>query len=472
MQPKALRFSRGPIQSLRPSATLSMNQRVREMWSQGRDCYQLGFGESRFPVPQKLVEAWCANAQQRSYLPALGIEELREVIAQFYQQRFQMDVSPGQVVVGPGSKSLLYALIMALGQEVILPQPSWVTYSSQALLTGKPVLRVPTRAESDYFPEVKLLQEKIEEARRAGGNPDLLILNSPNNPTGAMLSPDRARALAEYARQERLMVLSDEIYGLVGHNRTPHVSVAHYYPEGTIVLGGLSKHLSLGGWRFGLAILPAGPAGETLRGILQSIAESIWSCVAAPVQHAAIVAYSGDPEIDAHVDLCARMHAIRTRYLYERLVEAGIDCVEPSGAFYIYPSFNKWKRPLAEMGVRSSGDLAADLLEEHGLATLAGSAFGSPPGDLCLRLSSSYLDMVTDEDADNLVEAFRADPDPHRFIENHHPGLREAATSPCWQPILNVAGRSGSRLQGGPAVRPTAMPSARRHGRSKEVSSP
>jgi len=427
-QSRALRFSQGPTQGLQPSATLSMNQRVCEMWSQGRDCYHLGFGESRFPVPQKLVEAWCANAQQRSYLPALGIEELREVIAQFYQQRFQMAVSPNQVVIGPGSKSLLYALVMALGREVILPQPSWVTYSSQALMTGKPILSVPTRSESDYCLEVELLQEKMEEAKKAGGNPDLLILNSPNNPTGTMIPANRARALAEFARQERLMVVSDEIYALVTHNRTPHVSVAHYYPEGTIVLGGLSKHLSLGGWRFGVAILPAGPAGETLRGMLQSIAECIWSCVAAPVQHAAIVAYSGDPEIDTHIDLCARMHAIRTRYLYSRLVEAGIACVEPSGAFYIYPSFNKWKKPLAEMGIESSEDLAADLLEEHGLATLAGSAFGSPPGDLCLRLSSSYLDMVTDEDADNLVEAFKADPDPDRFVENHHPGLREAAT--------------------------------------------
>jgi aspartate/methionine/tyrosine aminotransferase len=268
----------------------------------------------------------------------------------------------------------------------------------------------------------------MKESRDTGGNPDLLILNSPNNPAGTMISPEAARALAEFARQERLMVLSDEIYSLVTHDQTPHVSVAHHYPEGTIVLGGLSKHLSLGGWRLGLAILPAGPSGETLRGILRSIVQSTWSCVAAPVQHTAIVAYSGDPEIDDHIELCSRMHAIRTRYLYERLIEAGFDCVEPSGAFYIYPSFNRWKNQLAGMGIESSDDLAADLLEEHGLATLPGTVFGSPPGDLRLRLSSSFLDMTTDEEAANLVEAFRANPDPERFIETHHPGLREAAT--------------------------------------------
>lgn len=424
----ALRFSRAGIHGLNASATLSMNERVREMWSRGRDVYQLGFGESRFPVASKLAEALRANAHQRSYLPALGMRELREAIAQFYQRRFQMAVSPSQVVIGPGSKSLLCALVMALGEGVILPQPSWVSYSSQAHMMGKPVLRVPTRFEYGYCPEVELLREKMEEDKEERGNPDLLILNSPHNPTGTMMPPDRVQALAEFARKERLMVLSDEIYALVTHGRISHVSVAHHYPEGTIVLGGLSKHLSLGGWRLGLAILPAGRTGETLRRALQNIAESIWSCVTAPVQYAALIAYSNDPEIDSYIDLCARMHAIRTHYLYDRLVEAGIACVEPSGAFYIYPGFNKWKKPLAAMGIKNCDDLATHLLEEYELATLAGSAFGSPPGDLSLRLSSSYLDTGTDEKAANLVEAFKEDPDPQRFIQDHHPGLREAAT--------------------------------------------
>jgi aspartate aminotransferase len=242
-----------------------------------------------------------------------------------------------------------------------------------------------------------------------------------------VLPPAKVQALADFAREEQLMVLSDEIYGLVLHGSIPHTSVAQHYPEGTIVLGGLSKHLSLGGWRLGLAILPAGRAGEALRRALQNIAGGIWSSVAAPIQYAAMAAYNDDSEISAYIDTCAAMHAIRTRYLYQQVSDAGISCAEPAGAFYLFPSFNAWREPLAARGICTSDDLALHLLEQYQLVTLPGSDFGCPPEDLSLRLSSSYLDASTDEKAAALVEAFAADPDPGRFIESHHPQLREAA---------------------------------------------
>lgn len=424
---RPFRFSRAGIRGLKVSATLSMNERVREMWDEGREVYHLGFGESRFPVHPALAEALRANVHQRSYLPALGIRELRESVAQFYQRRFEMAVTPSQVVVGPGSKSLLYALVMALGEEVILPQPSWVSYAPQAHILGKPVLWVPLLPEYSYHLEVDILRQKMEEDKEEWGNPELLILNSPNNPTGTMMPPHKVQMLADFARQEQLMVLSDEIYALTAHGQIPHVSVGQYYPEGTVVLGGLSKHLSLGGWRIGVAILPAGRTGEALRRALQNIASSIWSCVTAPVQYAAQVAYSNDPDIDTYVDLCRQMHAVRTRYLYEKLVEAGIPCVAPSGAFYVFPSFDQWQPHLAGLGVQTSDDLAVYLLDKYELATLPGSAFGALPQNLALRLSSSYLDAGTDQKAANLVETFSTDPDPVRFIEDHHPRLREAA---------------------------------------------
>jgi aspartate aminotransferase len=424
---RPFRFSRAGIRGLKVSATLSMNERVREMWAAGRDVYHLGFGESRFPVHPKVAQALRDNAHQRSYLPALGLPELRETIARFYLRKFELPVSPSQVVVGPGSKSLLYALVMALGEGLILPQPSWVSYAPQAHLLGKPVLWVPMLLEHNYHLDVDVLREAMEAEKEEWGNPELLILNSPHNPTGTMLPPHKVQALADFAREEQLMVLSDEIYALVAHGATPHVSVAHHYPEGSVVLGGLSKHLSLGGWRFGLAILPAGRTGEALRRAVQNIAGSIWSCVAAPVQYAALVAYADDPEIDEFVSRCTRMHAIRSHYLYEQLVEVGIPCAKPSGAFYLYPNFDKWRVALAGQGVQTSEDLAGYLLEAYELATLPGSAFGSPPDELSLRLSSSYLDAGTDEKANHLVEAFAADPDPGRFLATHHPRLREAA---------------------------------------------
>jgi aspartate aminotransferase len=424
---RPFRFSRAGIRGLKVSATLSMNERVGEMRDAGQEVFHLGFGESRFPVHPKLAEALRSNIHRRSYLPSLGICELRETIAQFYQQRFQLAVFPNQVVVGPGSKSLLYALFMALGEELILTQPSWVSYAPQAHILGKPVLWVPLLPEHGYELDVDLLRQKMEEEKEEWGNPELLVVNSPHNPTGTMLSPEKVKALADFARSEQLMVLSDEIYALTAYGQVPHVSVAKHYPEGTIVLGGLSKHLSLGGWRFGVAILPAGRTGEALRRALQNIAGSIWSSAASPIQYAALAAYN-DPEIDAYIDLCTQMHAVRTRYLYDRLADAGIPCVEPKGAFYIYPSFNKWKRPLASLGVKTVDDLALYLLDKYELATLPATAFGSAPSDLSLRLSSSYLDMGTDEKAERLVQVFKADGDPDRFIQDHHPRLREAAT--------------------------------------------
>jgi aspartate/methionine/tyrosine aminotransferase len=412
---------------LKVSATLSMNERVTEMRAAGQEVFHLGFGESRFPVHPKLAEALRSNIHRRSYLPSLGICELREAIAQFYQQKFQLAVFPNQVVVGPGSKSLLYALVMALGEELILTQPSWVSYAPQAHILGKPVLWVPLLPEHGYELNVDLLRQKMEEEKEEWGNPELLVVNSPHNPTGTMLSPEKVKALADFARSEQLMVLSDEIYALTAYGQVPHVSMAKHYPEGTIVLGGLSKHLSLGGWRFGVAILPAGRTGEALRRALQNIAGSIWSSAASPIQYAALAAYN-DPEIDAYIDLCTQMHAVRTRYLYDRLADTGIPCIEPSGAFYIYPSFNKWKKALASLGVKTADDLALYLLDKYELATLPSTAFGSNPSDLSLRLSSSYLDMGTDEKAENLVEVFEANGDPERFIQDHHPRLREAAT--------------------------------------------
>jgi aspartate aminotransferase len=423
---KPFRFSGAGIRGLKVSATLSLNEQVLDMWDAGRDVYHLGFGESRFPVHPTVYTALRENAYQHSYLPTLGMGSLRESIAEFYRRRFHLAVTPGQVVIGPGSKSLLYALLLALGDEVILPQPSWVSYAPQAHLLGKPVLWVPTRPEANFQPEIDVLRRTLEESRADWGNPELLILNSPNNPTGTMLLPQRVQALASFAREEQLMVLSDEIYALVAHGSVPHTSVAHHYPEGTIVLGGLSKHLSLGGWRFGVAILPAGRTGEALRRALQSIAGNIWSCVAAPIQYAALVAYGGNPDVEAYIDRCARMHAIRTRYLYDQLIAAGIPCVEPSGAFYLFPSFQRWKEPLAAQGVNTSDDLAGYLLGTYELATLPGTACGCAPENLCLRLSSSYLDAGTDEKATNLVEAFKSKPDPERFIQDHHPRLREA----------------------------------------------
>jgi len=423
---KPIRFSRAGIRGLKASATIAVNDRVREIWAAGKNVYHLAFGESRFPIHPKIAAALGENAHRRSYTSALGIPELRKAIANDYQRRFDLDVIPEQVVIGPGSKSLIFASLMALGEEVIIPQPSWVSYGPQAHILAKPVTFVPTRPAVNFELELDVLEARIHESRQHWGNPEVFIVNSPKNPTGTMMRPEKVAALAGFAREHELMVLSDEIYALTAFSKTPHVSIAKHYPEGTVVFNGLSKSLPLGGWRFGNAVMPRNGGGRALAHAISNIASNIWTCVTTPVQYAALVAYSGDPDIEEYIDTCRRMHAIRTRFLYQTMVRLGVPCEEPAGAFYIFPCFEKWRDQLAARGVKNDQDLAFYLIDKYEIATLPGSEFHAAQ-DLCLRISSSYIDAATDEKAESLLAGFCENSEADAFIKNHHPRLQQVA---------------------------------------------
>ena len=411
---------RAAVGNLQSSLTLQINDHMRRLRAAGQPVYHLGFGESRFPVHALIAQALGENAQQRSYQPLLGIPALRQAIGAYYQNKFGWELDAEQVVVGPGSKALLYALMLALRGEVILPTPTWVSYAPQAELTDRPFSYVPMDGRQGY----RLDAERVRAHLNGRANPITLLYSNPHNPTGTVMTSAEAQALAALARERELTVLSDEIYMLTTHADAPRASVYDHYPQGTVVTGGTSKHLSLGGWRFGVAILPPGAPGRALADALHNLAGAIWSCVAAPIQHAAMVAYSGAAEIERYIQDCTRMHAARTRYLYDALAEFGVSMPEPQGGFYLYPSFARWKAALGERGVRTSAELAHLLLEDYQIAVLPGSAFGDDSGELTLRLSSSYLDVGTDEQAAALPAAFADDPDPERFMQQHHPETR------------------------------------------------
>jgi aspartate aminotransferase len=423
---RPIRFSRAGVRGLSVSETLTVNDRVQEMWAAGQNVYHLAFGESRWPVHPKIAEALCASVQRRSYLPAAGIAELRQAIAAHYDRVFGMEVQPDQVVIGPGSKSLIYAALLCLGEEIIIPRPSWVTYPPQVHLLGKPVTWVPTHPGDHYLVGTNVLQEALQASHHDMGNPEVLILNNPGNPTGTMRSPGQNQQLAEFCREQELMVVSDEIYARTAFTEIPFVSMGKLYPEGTVVTGGLSKELSLGGWRFGLAVVPPTKAGRVLAKALSTMATNVWSCVSAPVQYAALTAYSGDPDVEAYVASCARMHAARTLFLYDLMERLGVQCVRPAGAFYIFPCFDQWTEALLARGIENCQHLSLHLLEKYEIAALPGSAFNSVRR-FCQRMSSSFIDANTDEKAQSLVEAWRAHPDPGVFIKDHHPRLHAVA---------------------------------------------
>lgn len=408
---------------LEPSPTLYINERVNELWAAGETVYHLGFGESRFPVHPKIWSALRDNADQKSYLPTLGLRELREAAANFYSRKLNLDVTADQLIIGPGSKPLYFIIQLALEADLFLPTPSWVSYGPQANLIHKPVYQIPSDADENY----PLTIDAIDATLRQSNNPSkILLLNSPNNPTGQMFDPNFLAQLADYCRAKGIMVLSDEIYSLVPHGHRTHVSLAHYYPEGTVVLGGLSKHLSLGGWRLGTAILPDTAAGQSLLRALRVIAGELWSSPTGPVQYAVITAYQDEDDIDAYIDECAAIHAIRTQYLWQQLHEAGVPCARPDGGFYIFPTFNQWREPLAKLGITTSPQLANYLLNTYQISSLPGTAFGVDERELSLRLASSYLDMETDAKAEAILAAYRTIPDPTVLMAEHHPSTLEA----------------------------------------------
>ena len=191
------------------------------------------------------------------------------------------------------------------------------------------------------------------------------------------------------------------------------------------MLGGISKHLSLGGWRLGAAILPPGESGRQLLQAVAKIGGELWSTPSAPVQYAAVTAYDDDPELAAYIDRCARLHAARTRYLWRGLRQLGVPCAEPRGGFYLFPNFDAWRKPLAAMGVCASSDLARFLLERLQIATLPGTEFGAPAEELSLRLSTSYIDLETEAKAAAMFELADAPISEERLLRDHHPGMNE-----------------------------------------------
>ena len=246
------------------SPTLAINELVRSLWDEGRNVFHLAFGESRMPLHPKLVSALKENVKEKSYLESTGLIELRKAIAQFHERHFQLPILPENVIVGPGSKSLLFGIMLGVECDVFLPTPSWVSYAPQAELAGRHYRYLPGCFDDGYEITVESLERSICEY--GTGRLPLLILNSPNNPSGKVLSETKLKELADFCRQRQLLVVSDEIYALTTFDRQRHRSIVEFYPEGTIVVGGPSKHLSLGGWRLGAALIPDSTIGSMVQG--------------------------------------------------------------------------------------------------------------------------------------------------------------------------------------------------------------
>ncbi|TPV93705.1 MAG: aminotransferase class I/II-fold pyridoxal phosphate-dependent enzyme [Myxococcales bacterium FL481] len=376
------------VRGMANSATVSINERSNALLAQGRDIVKLGLGQSPFPVPAPVVRALQANAHQKDYLPVRGLPALRKAVADYHRRGDGIDREGDDVIIGPGSKELMFLLQLVFYGDLVIPTPSWVSYAPQARIIGRQVRLLPTRAEDDW----RLLPEGLEAlCREDPGRPRIVILNYPSNPTGGTYTVDELQELAAVARKHRVVLLSDEIYGEL-HHTGQHVSIARFYPEGTIVSSGLSKWCGAGGWRLGTFMFPR--QMHWLLAAMASVASETFTSTCAPVQYAAVEAFVGNPELDEYLVRSRRVLRAIGRYVAQRLRAAGIACQDPAGGFYLFPSFHAHRDRLRARGIDTSPEMVARLLDETGVAVLPGTDFGRPPGELTCRLA--YVDFDGD----------------------------------------------------------------------------
>ncbi|GGP96995.1 pyridoxal phosphate-dependent aminotransferase [Streptosporangium pseudovulgare] len=368
------------------SATLAANEEIESRRRAGERVLHLAFGEAGLPVHPVLRERLADAAGHNGYGPVAGVPELREAAAGYWRRR-GLPTDPESVVCGPGSKSLLYGLLPAIGGDVVLPVPSWVSYAAQAELAGARPLPVPSPPGEGGVPDPALLADAVLDARSRGRRVRALLVTLPDNPTGTLAGAATVRRVAELARELDLLIISDEIYrDLVHDPAAGFLSPADVAPERTIVTTGLSKSLALGGWRIGVARLPS----EELRDRLLAVASEIWSSPAAPVQQAAAHAYTEPPELTERIERSRRLHGAVARAVHGLLAGAGVPAGAPRGGFYLYPDFTG-------LPFGTSADLAAHLLGAHGVGVLPGHAFGDDPRALRVRMATSLLYGETTE---------------------------------------------------------------------------
>ena len=411
---------------IRHSATLAMNEMVKQIRRSGKDIYHLGFGESPFPIHPTIRKALRDNAHQRSYLPAQGILPLREQVSAFYESNFRFHVTPDQIIVGPGSKVLLFDAMIALQGPLFVPAPSWVSYDDQARLLGKKVYYIKTDYESSYLLTAEVFEDALQKHHLNTEDQKLLVINYPNNPTGQSYSNSQLIELADVARQNNVVILSDEIYALLTYKDHEHHSIAEFYPEGTLVTGGLSKDRSAGGFRVGVIILPA-EEQELLESML-TIASNTWSCVAAPMQYAAIEAYRPNPDISNYIKDGTSICEIVNKYVHRRLLSLDIRCLAPKGAFYLFPDWNNDRENMMSRGIETSMDISELLLQDWEVATLPGSDFGMAPEELCVRIAT------VDYDGKIALEQYKKDPQNART----HPDLFVNKIAPRFFTVVEI----------------------------------
>ena len=391
------------ILKLKQSSTLIINEKCKQLLNQGKKVYQFGFGQSPFPVPEKIVTTLKNNAHRKEYLPIQGLSKLRESISKNLKNKTGINYPKENIVITPGSKEAMLLLHVAFNGEIILSAPSWVSYEPQAIIGRNKVHWIQTSRENNWFPTAHQLEKKIKSLKKKNL---IFILNSPNNPSGTVCK--NLKELATVAKKYNLIILSDEIYtDLTFCNK--YESISKFYPERTFISGGLSKWCGAGGWRVGFFAVP-NSLSELLENI-KTLASESYSTVNSPAQFAAVEAYEGNHK-EYKVKTLNILKSVGN-YVYNNLKSNKVLINSPQGAFYLMPEFlnNKYK---------TSTELCEKILDETGVAMLPASDFGFGPKRMLTRLC--YIDF---DGSEFLKATLKMNTIDDRIIEKYAPNVVE-----------------------------------------------
>ncbi len=367
VRPLAARMSR-----LGTETAFEVLAKARALEAQGREVVHLEIGEPDFDTPPSIVAAGVAALErgETHYTPSAGVPELREAIASSLRSRRGLNVDPAQVIVAPGAKPILFYALLALiedGDEAIYPDPGFPIYASMIDFAGGRGVPLPLREANGFDLDMDELRSLVTPRTKA------IVLNSPHNPTGAVLSPATVREIARLARERDLWVLSDEIYADIlyeGEHRS--ILAEEGMAERAILLDGFSKTFAMTGWRLGFGVFPRALVEPVTKLVTNSV-----SCTATFTQRAGVAALaSRPPEVG---EMVREFRARRDAIVSGLNAIDGITCTRPRGAFYAFPN-------ITGLGLGSSAAVADRFLDEAGVAVLAGTAFG-PAGEGYLRLS-------------------------------------------------------------------------------------
>ena len=390
------------VKNLKISSTLRINEISKDLEAKGKKIFKFGFGQSPFEIPENIILELKNNANKNKYLAMQGLLDLRREIANYSNKKNIYNYKPENILIGPGSKELMFLLNIAFDGDIILPIPSWVSYEPQATLGYNKIHWIETEREKNWFPSVESIEKIILKNKNKNY---LLFLNSPNNPSGQIC--ENLEEIANIVKKHKVLVLSDEIYSELSFSKE-YKSIANFCPENTIISSGLSKWCAAGGWRLGYFIIP-----NELRELgdsLKVLASETFSSVSAPVQYAAVNAYKNN--LENYLEKSRNILKIVGEFVYQNLKSNKVLINKPQGGFYIMPEFLDKK-------FSSSEQMCNDLLNKKGVAILPGSDFGFKKNKLIARLS------FTDFDGNAFMKNFNINENNEDLLSKYAPNIIE-----------------------------------------------